>query len=148
MWLVLNSFVGPMALDNSCLKPWFNAKRILIGLTDDPNDQSAIAIYLMWLATHMSVPRTCCTGGYATGRESAVFVLRWHYQLRIPWLPCVSGACSTCQPLTALTLHNIKLKIMLTILNVYECLFCILIHCSIICLGGKWDICTLEAVAP
>ena len=31
----------------------------MIGLTDDPNDQSAIAIYLMWLATHMSVPRTC-----------------------------------------------------------------------------------------
>ena len=30
-----------------------NAKRILIGLTDGPNDQSAIAIYLMWLL------RTC-----------------------------------------------------------------------------------------
>ena len=30
---------------------------------------------------------------------------------------------STCQPLTTLVLHNIKLKIMLTILNVYECLF-------------------------
>ena len=35
---------------------------------------------------------------------------------------------STCQPLTPLALHNIKVKIMLTILNVYECLFGILIR--------------------
>ena len=35
---------------------------------------------------------------------------------------------STCQSLTALALHNIKLKIMLTILTVYEFLFCILIR--------------------
>ena len=43
-------------------------------------------------------------------------------------------------------LHNIKLKIML---NVYELSYCLvfLFECSIICLGRKWYICKLEAVA-
>ena len=36
------------------------------------------------------------------------------------------------RPLTALVLHNIKLKIMLIILKVYEFLFCILIRMNIL----------------
>ena len=48
-----------MALDNSFLKHLFNAKSILIGLTDDPSGQSVKAMYLIWLDTHLCVPRTC-----------------------------------------------------------------------------------------
>ena len=41
-----------MGLDNSFLKHRFNAKRILIGLTDELSGQSVNAMYLIWLDMH------------------------------------------------------------------------------------------------
>ena len=41
-----------MGLDNSFLKHRFNAKRILIGLTDELSGQSMNTMYLVWLDTH------------------------------------------------------------------------------------------------
>ena len=63
-----------MTLDNSFLKHRFNAKRILIGLTDELSSQSVNAMYLIWLDTHMCVLRTCyCDGSSNSG---PVVVLR------------------------------------------------------------------------
>ena len=67
-----------MVLDNSCFNQRFNAKRILIGLTDDPSGQSTFAMYLIWLDTHLCVPRTCYCDDTSNQLGSR---------------GCVSGAC-------------------------------------------------------
>ena len=89
-------------------------KRILIGFTDDPSGQSVLAMYLMWLDTHLCVLRTCYCD-----------------DTRVPWLHCIAlveyatnGMKHAEKVALRRYLHNIKLKIML---NVYELLFDILI---------------------
>ena len=115
---------------------------ILIGLTDDPSGHSVNAMYLIWLDTHNvcnSVPRTCyCddTINLALGSRGCIALVEH----------ATKGKKHAEKVALRRYLHNIKLKIML---NVYELSYCLvfLFECSIICLGRKWDICTLEAVA-
>ena len=89
------------------------AKRILIGLTDDPSDQSVLAMYLIWLDTHLCVPRTCYCDD--TSNSGLVVALVEHAK---------KGKKHAEKVALRRYLHNIKLKIML---NVYELLFDILI---------------------
>ena len=87
------------------------AKRILIGLTDDPSGQSVLAIYLIWLDTHLCVPCYCDD----TSNSGLVVALVEH---------ATKGKKHAEKVALRRYLHNIKLKIML---NVYELLFDILI---------------------
>ena len=103
-----------MALDNSCFNQRFNAKRILIGLTDDPSGQSTFAMYLIWVATHLCVPRTCYCDDTQLGSRGCVALVE-HSTKAKKHADKVALRCY---------LHNIKLKIML---NVFELLLGILI---------------------
>ena len=102
-----------MALDNSFLKHWYNTKCILIGLTDDPSGKSVKAMYLIWLDTHLCVPRTCYCDD--TSNSGLVVALVEH---------ATKGKKHAEKVALCRYLHSIKLKIML---NVYELLFSILI---------------------
>ena len=90
------------------------AKRILIGLTDDPSDQSVLAMYLIWLDTHLCVLRTCYCDDTQLGSRGCIALVE-HATKGNKHAEKVALRCY---------LHNIKLKIML---NVYELLFDILI---------------------
>ena len=70
-----------MVLDNRLFQSVTYAKRILIGLTDDPSGQSVLAMYLIWLDTHLCVLRTCYCDDTQLGSRGCI-ALRY-----------VSGAC-------------------------------------------------------
>ena len=92
------------------------AKRILIGLTDDPSGQSVLAMYLIWLDTHLCVPRTCYCDDTSNQLGSRGCVALVEHATK--------GKKYAEKVALRRYLHNIKLKIML---NVYELLFDILI---------------------
>ena len=104
-----------MAVDNSFLKHLFYAKRILIGLTDDPSSQyeSVNAMYLIWLVTHLCIKCTCYCDDTS---NSGPVVASVEHAMKAEKHAEKVALCRY--------LHSIKLKIML---NVYELLFSILI---------------------
>ena len=93
-----------------------SAKRILIGLTDDPSSQSTFAMYLIWVAKHLCVPRTCyCDDTLNSDASRGCVALVEH---------STKGKKHADKVALRRYLHNIKLKIML---NVFELLLGIFI---------------------